>query len=52
LPVIVAGLLYVIAPAYFRVLTADPVGLALLVGAGISIGIGNFLIRRIVNIRV
>jgi tight adherence protein B len=52
LPVVVALILYVIAPTYFRTLTTDPIGLALLALAAVSIGIGNFFIRRIVNIKV
>ncbi len=52
LPVGVALILYVIAPTYFRALTTDPMGLTLLGVAGVSIVIGNFFIRRIVNIKV
>jgi tight adherence protein B len=52
LPVVVAAILYVIAPTYFRVLTTDPLGVALLVVAGVSIVVGNFFIRRITRIRV
>lgn len=52
LPVIVAGILYLIAPDYFRVMTTDRIGQALLVVAGLMIGAGNYIIRRIVNIRV
>jgi tight adherence protein B len=52
LPVVVAGILYLIAPDYFRVMTTDRLGLALLVVAGVMIGIGNYIIRRIVNIKV
>jgi tight adherence protein B len=52
LPVVVAVILYVIAPTYFRVLTTDPTGLALLGLAGVCIAVGNFFIRRIVNIKV
>ena len=52
LPVVVAGLLYVIAPDYFRVMTTDRLGLVLLGFAGLMIAAGNFIIRRIVNIKV
>jgi tight adherence protein B len=52
LPVGVALILYVIAPTYFRVLTTDPVGLALLGIAAVSIVVGNFFIRRITTIKV
>jgi len=52
LPVGVAVILYVIAPTYFRILTTDPLGIALLIVAGASIVVGNFFIRRITTIRV
>jgi tight adherence protein B len=52
LPVVVAGILYLIAPDYFRVMTTDRLGLALLAVAGVMIGMGNYIIRRIVNFKV
>lgn len=52
LPVAVAAILYVIAPTYFRSLTTDPWGVALLALAAVMIVIGNLLIRRITSIRV
>jgi Flp pilus assembly protein TadB len=52
LPFIVAGILYVITPGYFRVMVQDRAGQALLVLALISIVIGNAFVRRIVNFRV
>jgi len=52
LPFIVAGILYVITPGYFRVMVQDRTGQALLVLALISIVIGNAFVRRIVNFRV
>jgi tight adherence protein B len=52
LPIGVAAILYVIAPTYFRTLTSDPWGVALLVLAGVMIVIGNIFIRRITSIRV
>ena len=52
LPFIVAGILYVITPGYFRVMVQDSAGQALLVLAVISIVIGNAFVRRIVNFRV
>jgi tight adherence protein B len=52
LPLAVAAILYVIAPTYFRSLTTDPWGVALLVLAGAMIVIGNLFIRRITSIRV
>ncbi|OLC24823.1 MAG: hypothetical protein AUJ02_09380 [Chloroflexi bacterium 13_1_40CM_3_65_12] len=52
LPFIVAGLLYVITPPYFQVMFQEQRGRALLVLAGLSIAVGNALIRRIVNFKV
>jgi tight adherence protein B len=52
LPVGVAAILYVIAPTYFRSLTTDRLGVALLVLAALMIVIGNALMRRITSIRV
>jgi tight adherence protein B len=52
LPVVVATILYFITPTYFRAMFTDGVGVSLLVLAAISIFVGNFFIRRIVNFRV
>ena len=52
LPVVVATILYFITPTYFRPMISDRVGVALLVVAGISVLIGHFFIKRIVNFRV
>jgi tight adherence protein B len=52
LPVGVAGILYVIAPTYFRSLTTEPLGVAMLILAAVSIAVGNVFIRRITRIRV
>jgi len=52
LPFIVAGILDVITPSYFRIMFTDPGGRALLVMAGISIYIGNYFVRRITNFKV
>jgi tight adherence protein B len=52
LPFIVAGILNVITPSYFRVMLTDPAGRVLLVAAGLSIAMGNFFVRRITNFRV
>jgi len=52
LPFIVAGILNIITPSYFRVMLTEPAGRVLLVFAGISIVLGNFMVRRITNIRV
>ena len=52
LPFIVAAVLNVITPSYFRLMFTEPAGRVLLVMAGISIFIGNFFVRRITNFRV
>ena len=52
LPFIVAGILNVITPSYFRVMFTDPGGRVLLVAAGVSIALGNFFVRRITSFRV
>jgi tight adherence protein B len=52
LPFVVAILLDVIAPGYFRVMLTDRVGQALLGLAVLSILIGNMFVRRITNFRV
>jgi tight adherence protein B len=52
LPFIVAVILNVITPSYFRVMLTEPAGRVLLVMAGISIFIGNVFVRRITNFKV
>ena len=52
LPFIVAGILDVITPSYFRIMFTDPGGRALLVVAAISIYMGNYFVRRITNFKV
>jgi tight adherence protein B len=52
LPVVVAVILYVITPTYFRAMFQDRLGIGLLLVAGLSILVGNFFIRRVVNFRV
>lgn len=52
LPFVVAAFLYFLTPSYFRSMLEDPLGILLLVLAGVSILIGNLLIRRIVDLRV
>jgi len=52
LPFIVAAILNIITPSYFRLMFTEPAGRVLLVMAGISIVIGNLLVRRITNFRV
>ncbi len=52
LPFIVAGVLNIITPSYFRVMFTDPAGRVLLALAGLSIFIGNVFVRRITNFKV
>jgi tight adherence protein B len=52
LPVALAGLLTVIAPDYFTPMYTDPLGIGMIVGSFISMMIGIFFIRRIVDIRI
>ena len=52
LPFIVAGVLYLITPNYFRVMFTDPLGRDLLALALVSVFFGNFFVRRITNFRV
>jgi tight adherence protein B len=52
MPIIVAGLLFVVSPDYILVLLRDPDGRNLVIGAGAGQVIGFFCIRKIVNIKV
>ena len=52
LPLGVAGLLLFMAPTYFIPMVESAVGRVLLVGCGVSIVIGNILIRRVVRVEV
>jgi tight adherence protein B len=52
LPFIVAAILNIITPSYFRLMFTEPAGRVLLLLAGISIVIGNLFVRRITNFRV
>lgn len=52
LPFVVAAVLYLLTPSYFRTMVEDPIGLLMLGGAVVSILIGNLFIRRIVDLRV
>jgi tight adherence protein B len=52
MPIVVAGLLFVVSPDYFRPMTQQLLGWMMLVGAGFMILIGNFVIRKIVRIDV
>ncbi len=52
MPLIVAGLLFVISPEYLLTLGKDPDGKKLVIAAGIGQMIGYLCIRKIVNIKV
>ncbi|HEX2647006.1 MAG TPA: type II secretion system F family protein [Candidatus Dormibacteraeota bacterium] len=52
LPFIVAGILEVITPSYFRIMFTDPGGHVLLGMAVVSIVVGNYFVRRITNFRI
>jgi len=52
LPFIVAAVLNIITPAYFRVMFTEPAGRVLLGLAGLSIFIGNVFVRRITSFKV
>jgi tight adherence protein B len=52
LPFVVAVILDVITPSYFRVMFTDPVGRVLLGLALLSIILGNIFVRRITNFRI
>lgn len=52
LPFIVAAILDVITPSYFRIMFTDPGGRTLLVMAGLSILMGNYFVRRITNFKI
>ncbi|WP_223155145.1 type II secretion system F family protein [Alkalibacillus aidingensis] len=52
LPVILAGLLYLVNPEYMSVMFVEPIGIMLLIMAGFSSMIGFMFIRRITSIEV
>jgi len=52
LPFIVAGVLDIITPSYFRIMFTEPLGRVMLVLAATSIFIGNIFIRRITTFRM
>jgi tight adherence protein B len=52
LPVATAFLLLAVAPGYLQGMAKDPDGKYLIVGAAISVVLGNYFIRRIIKIKV
>jgi tight adherence protein B len=52
IPIVVAVVLYFISPNYFRPMTENLIGWAMLALAAILLLVGNFLIRRAVRIEI
>ena len=52
LPVVTAMLLLAVAPGYLQGMAKDPDGKYLILGAAISVLLGNYFIRRIIKIKV
>jgi tight adherence protein B len=52
LPVVTALLLLAVAPGYLQGMAKDPDGKYLIVGAAVSVLLGNYFIRRIIKIKV
>jgi tight adherence protein B len=52
LPVLTAGALLMVAPGYLQAMFADPDGKKLVMGAVLAQVLGNFIIKKIVRIRV
>jgi len=52
LPVVTAFLLLAVAPGYLQGMAKDPDGKYLILGAGVSVLLGNYFIRRIIKIKV
>jgi tight adherence protein B len=50
LPVVMAGMLYIIQPSYLMILIKDPMGIKILIGAVVMQIFGYLVIRKIVNI--
>lgn len=52
LPFFVAGMLLIVNPVYLEVLTTDPLGIRLVIGALVMMVLGAILMWRIIDIRV
>jgi len=52
LPIVLAGIMFVTAPAYIGVLLVHPYGKYLIIAAIASLALGHFTIQRIVNVKV
>lgn len=52
LPFFVAGMLFLVSPAYLDALITDPAGIRLVIGALVMMALGAILMWRIIDIRV
>lgn len=52
LPFFVAGMLFLVSPAYLDALITDPAGIRLVIGALVMMAVGAFLMWRIIDIRI
>lgn len=52
LPIGLAALLFVITPDYFGVMTKTPLGVGLLLVAGVMIALGNYFTRQVARVRL
>ena len=52
LPIVLCAMMFVIAPAHIGLLFTDPLGVHMIVGAGVLQVIGFIAMQRIVNIEI
>ena len=52
LPIVLAVFMYFVTPAYFAPMLASPIGIGLLIGAGIFMGLGQLIMGRIATVDV
>ena len=52
LPIVLAALMFVIAPEHMGLLFTDPLGVRMVVGAGVLQVVGFIAMQRIVNIEI
>ena len=52
LPILTALALLAVAPGYLQGMAKDPDGKYLILGAAVSVLLGNYFIRRIIKIKV
>jgi tight adherence protein B len=51
LPLIVAGLVYLTRPDYIMILFTDPRGHLILMGCAVMMGMGTFIMNKMVNFK-